>query len=750
MPELALQGLAHSSELGQLPHINKSPSGFRGNFGHEDALFTAILKALVLLKNRPSCSREIADCIVKYKLATLCETSICIAVSGCLSKYFNGDQECYSVTMPLLKIQVHETPDGSRYSLRRASHPPLSTKRSSLVADAPRKKLKACSREERISSLPLDDLLSDDAQSFTMEGFDECPDTFGFDTIVPISYEASSRDKASKGSSEMYDSDASNDDHSDLEFESLVESIDSEGGIDKLFVAEDMVRLDIEATSPSAYKHGNELYVPLCDHDFHSDSSHSSTESGTSTTSPLLTPESSPRRDSSMLESIFTSQSSTYEDSFADPWDTLSSHSMTASHPDRGESKPSTLLSDDIVIPELDKLVGICVDDISKSDTTVTQCVKKPRDNTTSDVAKCNSTFSKVKLQERVSSEETDGNVVPCIEDQVSSFLYLDEEDEKVYSNLTLDERKESLARLTAEKLFQPQATINPPKAGARVPKSKGRAAHSSEYNPNTLIPSMFHLSPQIFITMVESLPFYVITVGPAEGFSNTYRLLRRYDSGYVNATTLLTAGGMESEKEQAIVLSLEIRRMRIRRQESPLFGTWIPLQRARALAATCSLQQKLGPFLDYDLPSYFPAQLPPHIAVFNPDQVSTRLHKFIRTRAASLKPRDNYVANIGIAPRCLHPTSKSFFSGVGHQLNQILGLQSKQLKSHTALDDSANPRRSAKSKPNRSQSEDYRVEENIEDLSLADVSNINAFIEDIDYDINKQDVEGTFLDSIL
>ncbi|KAJ2527472.1 hypothetical protein GGH20_003056, partial [Coemansia sp. RSA 1937] len=41
------------------------------------------------------------------------------------------------------------------------------------------------------------------------------------------------------------------------------------------------------------------------------------------------------------------------------------------------------------------------------------------------------------------------------------------------------------------------------------------------------------------------------------------------------------------------------------------LYGTWIPLPRARALAATCSLNHRLGPFLNDNLESYFPAPLP-------------------------------------------------------------------------------------------------------------------------------------------
>ncbi|KAF9343219.1 hypothetical protein BGX26_006081, partial [Mortierella sp. AD094] len=65
------------------------------------------------------------------------------------------------------------------------------------------------------------------------------------------------------------------------------------------------------------------------------------------------------------------------------------------------------------------------------------------------------------------------------------------------------------------------------------------------------------------------------------------------------------------TEQERSIVLSLELGRVRVRKPGSQLFGTWIPLARARALAATCSLHHKLGPFLNDNLDTYFPSPLP-------------------------------------------------------------------------------------------------------------------------------------------
>ncbi|KAJ3163536.1 hypothetical protein HDU86_000117 [Geranomyces michiganensis] len=74
--------------------------------------------------------------------------------------------------------------------------------------------------------------------------------------------------------------------------------------------------------------------------------------------------------------------------------------------------------------------------------------------------------------------------------------------------------------------------------------------------------------------------------------------LLRRVDNNMVNATLLLHAGGLVTDKERSIVLSLERGRARCRKKGSGLYGTWIPLNRARHLARTFCLQSKLGGFL--------------------------------------------------------------------------------------------------------------------------------------------------------
>ncbi|KAF9160429.1 hypothetical protein BGX20_002525 [Mortierella sp. AD010] len=121
-------------------------------------------------------------------------------------------------------------------------------------------------------------------------------------------------------------------------------------------------------------------------------------------------------------------------------------------------------------------------------------------------------------------------------------------------------------------------------------------------------IPTTNPVVPNIHLTVIDNVALFTTKlVNPGA----EYRLLRRADNGYVNATTLLLAGGVETEQERSIVLSLELGRVRVRKPGSQLFGTWIPLARARALAATCSLHHKLGPFLNDNLDTYFPSPLP-------------------------------------------------------------------------------------------------------------------------------------------
>ncbi|TPX31026.1 hypothetical protein SmJEL517_g05560 [Synchytrium microbalum] len=112
--------------------------------------------------------------------------------------------------------------------------------------------------------------------------------------------------------------------------------------------------------------------------------------------------------------------------------------------------------------------------------------------------------------------------------------------------------------------------------------------------------------SPHIYIAVVDGVGLYITWLkasSPQE--QHGIPLMRRLDTDMVHGATLLYAGGMFTEKERSIVLSLERGRVR-HKGHSPLMGTWISLFRARNLASTCSLDAVLEQFLSDDLSSYF------------------------------------------------------------------------------------------------------------------------------------------------
>ncbi|KAJ1992712.1 hypothetical protein EDC05_002656 [Coemansia umbellata] len=140
-----------------------------------------------------------------------------------------------------------------------------------------------------------------------------------------------------------------------------------------------------------------------------------------------------------------------------------------------------------------------------------------------------------------------------------------------------------------------------------------------ADISPTAMVATKMPVSPRIVLTIVETVPVYMTVITTTEPAAECqgkwivrrHRLLRLVENGYVNASSLLLAGGVASEQERSIVLSLEVGRFKWRRPQSKLYGTWIPLPRARALAATCSLNHRLGPFLNDNLEAYFPAPLP-------------------------------------------------------------------------------------------------------------------------------------------
>ncbi|KAJ2113911.1 hypothetical protein IW146_003506 [Coemansia sp. RSA 922] len=135
----------------------------------------------------------------------------------------------------------------------------------------------------------------------------------------------------------------------------------------------------------------------------------------------------------------------------------------------------------------------------------------------------------------------------------------------------------------------------------------------------SAMVDTTVAVSPRAVLTIVETVPVYMTVVTTTEPAGDQqgkwivrrHRLLRLVENGYVNASSLLLAGGVSSAVDRSTVMSLEVGRFKWRRPQSKLYGTWIPLPRARALAATCSLNHKLGPFLNDNLESYFPAPLP-------------------------------------------------------------------------------------------------------------------------------------------
>jgi hypothetical protein len=133
----------------------------------------------------------------------------------------------------------------------------------------------------------------------------------------------------------------------------------------------------------------------------------------------------------------------------------------------------------------------------------------------------------------------------------------------------------------------------------------------SKDANQPVIISTTVPTTPHMYITIIDNVAVYVTVLSEANGVEGEHLLMRRVDNGYINGTSLLKAGGIETEQERSIVLSLEVGRVRIPNKASRLHGTWIPLRRAQALAATCSLQHKLGAFLNDTIDSYFPNPLP-------------------------------------------------------------------------------------------------------------------------------------------
>lgn len=126
------------------------------------------------------------------------------------------------------------------------------------------------------------------------------------------------------------------------------------------------------------------------------------------------------------------------------------------------------------------------------------------------------------------------------------------------------------------------------------------------------IVHTLSQQNPPMYITLIDHIAVCIVVLAKTE-HTPEYRLMRRVDTGFINGTTLLTAGGIETESERSMILSFEMERVRMPKKKSALFGTWIPLRRAQELAVTCSLQHKLGHFLEDSIEPYFPSPLPIH-----------------------------------------------------------------------------------------------------------------------------------------
>ncbi|KAI8387983.1 uncharacterized protein BYT42DRAFT_558485 [Radiomyces spectabilis] len=233
---------------------------------------------------------------------------------------------------------------------------------------------------------------------------------------------------------------------------------------------------------------------------------------------------------------------------------------------------------------------------------------------------------------------------------------------------------KAALAKLPfLEALLKTQSSSAPasPTASPSAPYAPSSPSPSALSNPakgmkeqsvviNTTVPT----DPPMFITVMDNVAVCIAILLKTDTRPE-YRLMRRLDSGFINGTTLLTAGGIETESEKSMILSFEMERVRVPKRQSPLFGTWIPLRRAQELAVTCSIEHRLGPFLSDDIETYFPCPLPISVPVLP-------------------KPRDGRLTALALAalrnssvhtPSGLSPTSRSTtaYNTTAAQLQQLM-----------------------------------------------------------------------------
>lgn len=210
----------------------------------------------------------------------------------------------------------------------------------------------------------------------------------------------------------------------------------------------------------------------------------------------------------------------------------------------------------------------------------------------------------------------------------------------------------------------------------ARLPDDLANASQSPSTASTPVLPTVnidseqpiVHTSlptnPTMYITILDNTAVCVAVL-PAVDAKPEYRIMRRLDSGYINGTELLTAGGIDTESERSMILSFELERVRVPKKTSPLYGTWIPLRRAQELAVTCSLQHRLGPFLNESIDKFFPSPLPITVPV------NRRQIKHDRLPALNLPGLRNTTRNVMPSPiaRSLSPPTPTATAAQLHHL---------------------------------------------------------------------------------
>ncbi|KAL9545260.1 hypothetical protein MBANPS3_007230 [Mucor bainieri] len=220
--------------------------------------------------------------------------------------------------------------------------------------------------------------------------------------------------------------------------------------------------------------------------------------------------------------------------------------------------------------------------------------------------------------------------------------------------------------------------TQSPTGASATTP-STALTAGSTE----PIVHTLTSMHPPMYITLIDHIAVCIVVL-PKTDTTPEYRIMRRVDTGFINGTVLLTAGGIETESERSMILSFEMERVRMPKKKSQLFGTWIPLRRAQELAVTCSIQHKLGHFLEDSIEQYFPSPLPIQINTRKPARDS-------RLTALALAALRSETKNNGFIVSPISRQSSSSGSMAAAQLQELLLTHPhKALKSNGMLGNKA------------------------------------------------------------